>query len=158
PGKSFRKKRAKSLTCQQLEDRITPATVTIFDDIDTPGNTSGSLRDAIDIVNASPTDNIIDFGSKFDSLSQPIQLFSSLPIISETVTIVGFSDNSFVKIDGNGQFIALHTASSDVTVTVTKGLTIQNSLAGIGIDGGGTFKANNLHFHDTFNWVNDTRA
>ncbi len=157
-GKAHSLERPRFLNCQQLEDRINPVAVTTNQDNINPNDNVISLREAILEINDSGISGSINFSSSvFKSGAPPIILVGSLPQITQNIDFIGDSlSNTFVAIDGKGEHVALNTASG-VSVTVSN-LTIQNTLAGIGIDGGGTFTLNNLQFSNTFSSSNDTRA
>lgn len=111
---------------QQLEQRALLATFSVTNTNDAG---SGSLRQAIEDSNATPTeDDLINFAIP-GAGARTINLQSALPAITDTVTIdgwtqPGFTNSPLIVLDGDqaGAASGLVVSSSD---TVVRGLVIQ---------------------------------
>jgi predicted outer membrane repeat protein len=110
---------------EQLEDRLTPSTITVSSDADTGANT---LRAAL--ATASPGDTI-DFAASV----RTIDLTSAGLTIGTSVTIQNDLGTGPVIIDGGEQF-RVFTVSANVTASLS-GLTITHGRAGSDGLGGG---------------------
>ncbi|MCU0784965.1 MAG: hypothetical protein MUF81_13160, partial [Verrucomicrobia bacterium] len=101
----------------------------------------GSLRQAIEDANATPSEDIIDF-----SVAGTITLGSALPAITESVAITGPGTN-LLTISGNNS-MQVFTVNAETTNATISGLTIANGKAtgyanGAGIANAGTLTIQN---------------
>ena len=103
-----------------------PMAATTFTVTNTNDSGTGSLREAINSANASPGSLI-----NFSEVSGTIMLASSLPAISQDMTITGPGAN-LLTISGNNEFQILRISSGTTTLS---GLTFANALVNSGNDG-----------------------
>ncbi len=123
------------LALTNLEDRVVPASVIVTNDGDS-GN--GSLRAAIDIVNASfDPANDISFNAGFFSSAKTITLGTPLPSIGVPVDIIGLQSGgtNIVTVSGGGLVHIFDTtaapAGTPITfekLNITKGVAPSNTL------------------------------
>jgi hypothetical protein len=126
-------RRRSRLTVQNLEDRVTPATYTVTNDLD--DGSAGSLRAAITLANESPDDDVIEFDSGFFSVHRDINLASALPAIlygRGGLTIAG-PGAANLTVDGGNAFRVLESNTPTLNLS---GFTITGGLASYS-DGGG---------------------
>ena len=144
---------------EPLEDRTMLATFTVTSTVDSPSLTPGTLRWAINQVDAStdPT-NEIDFdilpptGSIGPFFPQPIELFSALPTITKQVDIdggtqPGFSKAPLIAITGG--------AAGALAGNLVNGLTLDVGSSGSAIENLaiGGFRGNGIAIFSSDNTV-----
>ena len=115
------------LMVSPLEDRVTPATFTVSNALDSG---TGSLRDAVTNANAVAGNDTIQFDTTFFATPQTITLASGLSLTSD-VTIQGTTARNVV-ISGNNAFRIFTVAGT--SPVVMNDITLQN---GRGTNGGG---------------------
>jgi CSLREA domain-containing protein len=103
-----------------------------------------TLREAINAANARAGDDTITFSSLFDT-TQTIQLGSSLPDISDNVTVTGPGANKLTVRGPGTQSVRLLTVAGDRSLTMS-GLTFSNGIDGITCNG--TLTASDCIFSD----------
>lgn len=95
---------------------------------------AGSLREAIDLANANPDADIIEFDPTVFNTPQTIQLASQLnldDINGKNLTINGpVANNLIIQGIGNGSVFRVNTRQPETVVRIS-GLTIQNAGTGI---------------------------
>jgi hypothetical protein len=113
------------LWVQALEDRRTPATFTVSNTADSG---AGSLRQAIaDANNAAGSDTIVFDGSSF-AAAQTISLLTTLPTITDDVTITGPGSGKVNVTRGsasNFRILKIENNSAILNVAIT-GMTFSN--------------------------------
>jgi len=117
-GKLDRYLLSRMLQLEALEGRITPATYTVFTNLDAG---TGSLRQAITNANNNAGPDIIDFAITGGTVSiQTITLDTALPLITDQVTIdgttqSGYSANTLSVGGGNNAAIKIQLDGSKFT-------------------------------------------
>ncbi len=121
------------LTVEAMEDRLLLSTILVTLTTDT--NTTGTLRNAINLANASPG-STIDFQIP-NSGVQTIALTSALPVITQPVTIdgtsqPGYAGSPLIELNGTGAGATSDGFDVMASNVIIKGLAI-NRFKGAGI-------------------------
>src|SRR5262249_53458055 len=110
------------LTLEALEDRLVPSTFTVMN---TSDSGAGSLRQAILYANVSAGADVINFDPAAFSTPSTIGLLSSLPDITDDLTING-PTAARLTISGGYSVRILSVSAGDVTLSY---LTLANGEA-----------------------------